>query len=77
MIFGSIAVPGWILALWYIGGDVYRLIAQDSHGGVNVLAHVAGGIAGYLYGFIFLRKARAAARTLQHALDPTAVKQGP
>ena len=69
VIFGSIAVPGWILALWYIGGDVYQLVTQDSHGGVNVLAHVAGGIAGYLFGVLFLRKAKEHARDLQFELD--------
>ena len=61
VIFGSIAVPGWILAAWYIGGDIYQLFTRDEYGGVNVLAHVTGGVAGYLYGLLFLRKAREAA----------------
>lgn len=69
VIFGSIAVPGWILAAWYIGGDIYQLFTRDDYGGVNVLAHVTGGIAGYLYGFFFLKKAREAAGALQLNLD--------
>ena len=69
VIFGSIAVPGWILAAWYIGGDVYQLFTRDEYGGVNVLAHVTGGIAGYLYGFFFLKKARDAATVLQTNID--------
>ena len=69
VIFGSIAVPGWILAAWYIGGDIYQLFTRDEYGGVNVLAHVTGGIAGYLYGFFFLKKARAAAGALQGNID--------
>lgn len=69
VIFGSIAVPGWILAGWYIGGDIYQLFTRDEYGGVNVLAHVTGGIAGYLYGFFFLKKAREAARVLQTNID--------
>ena len=27
VVFGSVAVPGWILAGWYIGGDIYQLFA--------------------------------------------------
>ena len=76
VIFGSIAVPGWMLALWYIGGDVYQLFTRDDHGGVNVLAHVAGGIAGYFYGFFLLRKARTRAIELQNNLDKASMKPG-
>ena len=50
---GSVAVPAWALALWYIGGDIYKLFAYDDHGIVNVMAHVSGGIAGYLFGANF------------------------
>jgi membrane associated rhomboid family serine protease len=76
VIFGSIAVPGWTLALWYIGGDLYQLFTHDSHGGVNVLAHVAGGIAGYFYGFFFLKKARQRVISAQGALDQTHLLPG-
>ena len=69
VIFGSIAVPGWILAAWYIGGDIYQLFTRDEYGGVNVLAHVTGGVAGYIYGFFFLRRAREAAGILQSNID--------
>ena len=69
IIFGSIAVPGWILAIWYIGGDMYQLFTRDEYGGINVLAHVTGGVAGYLYGFFFLKKARATAGVLQSNID--------
>jgi membrane associated rhomboid family serine protease len=58
IIFGSVAVPAWVLALWYIGGDIYQLFTYDEHGGINVLAHVTGGLAGYFYGYFFLSKAR-------------------
>jgi membrane associated rhomboid family serine protease len=72
---GSVAVPAWMLALWYIGGDVYRLFAYDDHGIINVMAHVSGGIAGYLFGLLFLRKLRWEMRMHQiesnrHALMP-------
>jgi membrane associated rhomboid family serine protease len=66
---GSIAIPGWMLALWYIGGDVFRLISSDDHGAINVLAHVAGGISGFLYGFFFLKGSRMLAATMQREMD--------
>jgi membrane associated rhomboid family serine protease len=76
VIFGSIAVPGWTLALWYIGGDLYQLFTHDTHGGVNVLAHVAGGIAGYFYGLFFLKKARQRVISAQGELDQTHLLPG-
>jgi membrane associated rhomboid family serine protease len=76
VIFGSVAIPGWILALWYIGGDLYQLFSHDSHGGINVLAHVSGGIAGYFYGFFFLKKARQRAIDAKGALDQTHLLPG-
>lgn len=73
---GSIAVPGWMLAAWYIGGDVYRLFASSDHGAINVLAHVAGGVSGFLYGFFFLKGARVEAALLQRDMDRTALRPG-
>lgn len=58
VVFGSIAIPGWMLAAWYIGGDIFALFAYDDHGVVNVMAHVMGGVGGYLFGFAFLRRFR-------------------
>jgi membrane associated rhomboid family serine protease len=69
IIFGSVAVPGWILAVWYIGGDILQLFASDDHGAINVLAHVAGGISGFFYGFFFLKGSRLLAGSLQEDLD--------
>lgn len=74
VIFGSVALPAWILALWYIGSDIIRLFAFDEYGGINVLAHVAGGVAGYFYAFFFLKNARLLAWSLQRDLDKTAFK---
>jgi len=74
ILFGSVAIPGWMLAIWYIGGDIYVLFTADEYGGVNVLAHVAGGISGYLLGFFFLKKARSRASVLQHDFDAAALK---
>ena len=58
VIFGSVAVPAWALAVWYIGWDVYNLFANADNGVVDVMAHVTGGAAGYLFGVTFLRRKR-------------------
>ncbi len=76
VVFGSIAVPAWVLALWYIGGDVYQLFTKDGFDGINVLAHVAGGIAGYFYAFFFLKGARMLAESLQRDIDKAHFKPG-
>ena len=69
IIFGSVAIPGWILAAWYIGGDIFKLFALDDYGGVNVMAHVMGGIGGYLFGVLFLQEVRKDADHAQDALE--------
>ena len=56
--FRSIAVTVWALAAWYIGWDVYKLFANVDTGMVDVIAHVTGGAAGYLYEVTFLRNTR-------------------
>ena len=76
VIFGSIAVPAWILAAWFIGTDIFRLFTSDDHAGINVLAHVAGGLTGFFYGFFFLKGSRVLARSLQEEIDKYALKPG-
>jgi membrane associated rhomboid family serine protease len=75
IIFGSVAIPGWMLATWYIGGDVVQLLTRDDHGVVNVMAHVMGGIGGYLFGLVFLRKIRANAEDIQYAFERQAFEK--
>jgi membrane associated rhomboid family serine protease len=65
VIFGSVAVPAWALAVWYIGWDVYSLFANEDNGVVDVMAHVSGGAAGYLYGVTFLRAKRRQIQALR------------
>jgi membrane associated rhomboid family serine protease len=72
VIFGSVAIPGWMLAIWYIGGDILTLASSEDHGVVNVLAHVIGGIGGYLFGVLFLNEVRKDAVHIQAGLDRTA-----
>ncbi len=75
IIFGSIAIPGWLLASWFIGGDIVRLFASDDHGVVNVMAHVMGGIGGYLFGVIFLGKMRRNAEDVQYEFERQAFEK--
>ena len=75
VIFGSIAIPGWMLATWYIGGDIVRLLAYDDHGVVNVMAHVMGGIGGYLFGLLFLRDHRRIATDIQESFKRQAFEK--
>lgn len=49
-------VPAWLLAVVYIGLDVWTMFAADDFGGVNLVAHVAGGLAGYVFGLLWLKE---------------------
>ena len=57
---GTIAVSAFLLALIYIGIDVYTLLTQDGLGGVNLIAHVSGAALGFLFGFAFFRDRKRA-----------------
>ncbi len=50
--------PTWILALWYIGMDSWELLHAGNAGGINLVAHVSGGVAGFLIGYYKLRDRR-------------------
>jgi len=47
-------VPAWVLAIAYIGLDTWEMLTANDFGEINVVAHVAGGFAGYLYGYFWL-----------------------
>jgi len=49
-------VPAWILALWFVGWDVYSLMHDDGSSHVNLVAHVSGAALGYLSGLVLFRK---------------------
>ena len=69
IIFGSVAIPGWVLVAWYLGSDVLTLLSEDDYGMVNVMAHVMGGLGGYLFGVVFLGDVRRKAVAIQADLD--------
>lgn len=49
-------IPAWILAVAYIGLDSWEMLTTENFNGINIVAHVAGGVAGYLYGFFWLKE---------------------
>ena len=52
------AIPAWLIAIFYIGFDTYSLLSLDQLGTVNLVAHVSGGVLGYLLGYILFWKKR-------------------
>jgi hypothetical protein len=51
------------------------LIGSEDHGVVNVMAHVMGGLGGYLFGLAFLRGARKEAQDIQYTFDRQAFEK--
>lgn len=49
------SIPVWLLVMFYIGFDAYKMITSQDWQGINLVAHVGGGIVGYLFGFLLLR----------------------
>jgi len=47
-------VRAWILAVYYIGGEIWFMFTAEDYGNIGVVAHVSGGLAGYFYGFYWL-----------------------
>ena len=56
-------VPGWFLALWYIGLDVYHLYTGGGQPNVNIVAHVSGAAFGLIIGLLFFRNQRPVLRS--------------
>ncbi len=51
-------IPAWILAMWYIGWDIYDLNHSDGQSNINFVAHISGAGIGFLLGLLFFRKRR-------------------
>lgn len=45
-------------ALWHMGWNIWNLMISDNMGGVNLIAHISGGLSGYLIGYFFLKECR-------------------
>jgi len=60
---GTVGVPAWVVAAWYIGWDMYYQITQTG-GMTNLVAHLAGAALGFGIGFVVFREKRHWAREL-------------
>ncbi len=69
-------VPAWVLAVIYIGLDAWEMVTEENYHGINVVAHVSGGVAGYLYGFLWLKERREDTREeLEQEIEVMKVEQ--
>lgn len=69
-------VPAWIVAVFYIGFDCWEMIRADDYHGINLVAHVSGGIAGYLYGYFWLKERKEETReALEEEMETMKVEQ--
>lgn len=50
IIFRILRVPALIIALWYIGWDIYEMNQLDNKSLINYVAHVSGAAIGALFG---------------------------
>lgn len=62
--FRRLSIPAWILAVWYIGWDVYSQVAGGSNAGINLVAHLSGAAIGLTLGMLLFREKRHWARGL-------------
>jgi membrane associated rhomboid family serine protease len=60
---GTVAIPAWLVAAWYIGWDMHRQLNQVG-GTTNFVAHLAGAALGFTIGLILFRKKRHWVREL-------------
>jgi len=54
-----VAIPAWFLAIWFVGFDAWELLSEGMNHGINLVAHVSGGVAGYLIGVMFFKQRKA------------------
>lgn len=54
----NIYIPAVILAAWYIGWETYYMLSSEWASGVNIVAHVSAGFAGYFIARIFFKQRR-------------------
>lgn len=52
-------IPAWILAVWYVGWDIYDLNHSTTQSNINFVAHVSGAVIGFMLGLFFFRRRRA------------------
>jgi membrane associated rhomboid family serine protease len=48
-------IPAWFMATWFIGFDAWKLLSEGMNNGINLVAHVSGGVVGYLIAWYFFK----------------------
>jgi len=72
----TLYVRAWVLAVFYIGGDAWVMFTAQDYGNIGIVAHVAGGLAGYFYGFYWLKDRREEIKDeLAHEVKVMRIKQ--
>ncbi len=55
----TLAVQSWIVALYFVGFDIWTMLSDSPFaGGINLVAHVFGAITGYAFGYFLLAERR-------------------
>ncbi len=54
VIFRIFRVPALLLALWYVGWDIYEMNRNDQTSYINYVAHVSGAAIGAMFGAYYL-----------------------
>jgi len=49
-------IPAWLLATWYIGGDIIDMYNYGLSTGINFISHISGGVTGYLIGYRYFKE---------------------
>lgn len=52
--FKIVRVPAWLLAVFYVGWDIYSLLFLGNQSGTNFIVHISGATIGFGLGLIFL-----------------------
>jgi membrane associated rhomboid family serine protease len=63
---GILFIPAWVLAVWYVGWNLYDLFIYGNESGINIVSHVAGAFTGYFLGRWWLSDRKVA---IQDDLD--------
>ena len=61
VLFKRLTIPAWILFVWYFGWDVYA-VQSGGKPGVNLIAHVSGGVIGLPMGALFFQNSAGTCR---------------
>ncbi|MCP4876723.1 MAG: rhomboid family intramembrane serine protease [Gammaproteobacteria bacterium] len=54
LFFRIFRVPALLIAIWYVGWDVYEISQLDNNSYVNYVAHISGAAIGVLFGAYYL-----------------------